>query len=68
MSQDKKATISPGKWEDDRQSRGKYCFTREEALAESGLRVDTFRKAALRLVADKRIARIRAGFYAIVPS
>jgi len=67
MSQDRKKTISLGKWVDDRQSRGKYCFTREEALAESGLRVDTFRKAALRLVTDKRIARIRAGFYAIVP-
>ena len=67
MSQDKKKTSSLGKWVDDKQSRGKYCFTREEALAESGLRVDTFRKAALRLVTDQRIARIRAGFYAIVP-
>ncbi len=67
MSPDKNQTISLSKWVDSKQSQGRYSFTREEALLETGLKDDTLSKAALRLAGERRIARLHSGFYVIVP-
>ncbi len=55
------------KWVDDLQTRGRYSFRREEAVAESGLTADGVRKALQRLVGKGRVAKLKDYFYAIVP-
>ena len=54
-------------WVDARQASGRYTFTRDEARGELGMSSDAFRRAALRLSVSRRVARIRGGFFAIVP-
>ncbi len=49
------------------QSKGRYTFTREEAMKDIGSTDDAFRFAALRLIKKRRLARIVNGFYVIVP-
>lgn len=67
MSQERKNSVSLAKWVDDRQSQGRYFFTREEVRTELGLLDNTFRQASARLATENRLCRIRAGFYVIVP-
>jgi len=54
-------------WIDSRQSEGLYFFTKEKALESLPLSQTAFKSAAHRLARKKRIARIRSGFYVIVP-
>ncbi len=54
-------------WVDARQARGLYFFGRREATVALGASVEGFKKAAARLGKKKRIARIRSGFFVIVP-
>lgn len=49
------------------QARSRYTFTREQALAESGLTAEAVKKASTRLQKRRRLARLQAGFYVIVP-
>jgi predicted transcriptional regulator of viral defense system len=55
-------------WVEARQARGLYFFTREEALIGLGLSSVAFKLAAQRMSRRGRVARIRSGFFAIVPT
>ncbi len=44
-----------------------YCFTKEEAMAETGQSYDAFRKAVSRKKKASELIRPRNGFYVIVP-
>jgi len=55
-------------WVEARQARGLYFFTREEALASLRLSSVAFKLAAGRLSKKGRVARIRAGFFVIIPA
>ncbi len=48
-------------------SRGRYSFTREEASEQLGMTSAAFNRAACRLSAVNRVARIHGGFYVVVP-
>ncbi len=50
------------------QTRGRYTFTRDEALATLGITPTSFRFSALRLIKKKRLIRPKQGFYVIVPT
>jgi predicted transcriptional regulator of viral defense system len=54
-------------WIDSRHSQGLYYFTREEALNVLSTTEIAFKQAVLRLVKKKRVARIRGGFFIIIP-
>jgi len=62
-----KLNISLSEWVDQKQSTGRYYFTRDQAATELELCVGSFKKAAGRLSAKKRIVRVHSGFYVIVP-
>jgi len=49
------------------QATGRYVLTREQALATLGVSEEAVKKAAQRLVAKRRIAAVRRGFFVIVP-
>lgn len=49
------------------QERGRYTFSREEALAALGSTPIALKRAAERLKAKRRLATPRRGFYTIVP-
>ena len=51
---------------DEQLSRGRACFSREEALAALGLSPEAFIAAASRLAKKQRLARPRRGFYLIL--
>jgi predicted transcriptional regulator of viral defense system len=55
------------KYVDQLQSRGGYVFTENDVMEALQCSVVAFRHAALRLIAKKRIARVRPGYYVIVP-
>jgi predicted transcriptional regulator of viral defense system len=55
-------------WVEARQARGLYFFTREEALDGLRLSAVAFKLAAQRLSKKGRVARIRSGFFVIVPA
>lgn len=52
---------------DSCQASGRYTFTRERAQAALGVSEEALKKAVRRLVAKRRLAVPRRGFYAIVP-
>ncbi|MFN7925585.1 MAG: type IV toxin-antitoxin system AbiEi family antitoxin [Bryobacteraceae bacterium] len=52
---------------DELQERGRYTFSREEALAALGSTPIALKRAAERLKAKRRLATPRRGFYTIVP-
>jgi len=54
------------KYLDEQLSRGRACFSREEALAALGLGSDAFIAAAARLARKHRLATPRRGFYLIL--
>lgn len=54
-------------WIDQRQSKGLYYFTREEALKTLNTSETALKQAATRLIKKKRIVRVYSGFYIIVP-
>jgi predicted transcriptional regulator of viral defense system len=49
------------------QVNGRYILTREDALGALGVSVEALKKAARRLVAKRRLAVPRRGFFVIVP-
>lgn len=49
------------------QSRGKYCFTKQEALGALGISDSTFGNAAQNLIQKFKLMRVRNNFYAIIP-
>jgi predicted transcriptional regulator of viral defense system len=49
------------------QSRGKYWFTKQEAKKSTGLNEAILTKSLWRLERKNRIARVKRGFYVIVP-
>lgn len=53
---------------DDLQARGRYTFRREEALSALGVSDIAFNRAARRLVAKRRLAAPRRGFFVVVPT
>lgn len=63
----KNEKISLSSYIDTLQSRGQYHFVREQAIKETQLSEDTFRKAAYRLAKKKRVKRIYRDFFIIVP-
>jgi predicted transcriptional regulator of viral defense system len=52
---------------DSHQARGHYFLTREQALGALGISDQALRKAVRRLVAKRRLAVPRRGFFVIVP-
>jgi len=52
---------------DSHQAFGRYVFSREEARAALGVSDEALKKAVRRLVAKRRLAVPRRGFYVIVP-
>lgn len=50
------------------QANGRYTFTRIEAIATLKITPDAFKLAALRLIKKKKLARLKHGFYVIVPT
>ncbi|MFN7934342.1 MAG: type IV toxin-antitoxin system AbiEi family antitoxin [Bryobacteraceae bacterium] len=52
---------------DSLQERGRYTFSREEALSALGVTPVALKRAAERLKAKRRLAAPRRGFYTIVP-
>jgi predicted transcriptional regulator of viral defense system len=60
------ATKSLESWVDAVQSRGKYTFLRQDALA-SGFSPESVKKALQRLARRGRIAKVKNYFYVIVP-
>jgi len=61
------AAMDLGAWVDSRQTQGVYWFTRPEALTELHTSEAALKQAAARLIKKRRIARVRNGFYVIVP-
>ncbi len=61
------AAMDLGAWVDSHQAQGLYWFTRTEALRELHTSEAALKQAAARLIKKRRIARIRNGFYVIVP-
>lgn len=61
------ASMDLGAWVDSRQAQGLYWFTRAEALASLNTTETALKQAAARLVKKRRVARIRNGFFVIVP-
>ena len=57
-----------GTFIDSLQTKGRYTFTRAEALVHLNCSQDAFRFAALRLIKKKRLIRPITGFYVIVPT
>lgn len=55
-------------WVQARHARGLYFFTREEAISGLGVSAGAFKQAAQRLSKKGRVARIRSGFFVIVPA
>lgn len=54
-------------WVDGLQASGKYAFLRAQAISASGRSPEAVKKALQRLVARKRIAKIKDYFYVMVP-
>lgn len=52
---------------DSHQATGRYVLTREQALAALGVSDEALKKAVQRLVAKRRLAAVRRGFFVIVP-
>jgi predicted transcriptional regulator of viral defense system len=52
---------------DGYQASGRYTFTREDALGRLGISGEALKKAVQRLVAKRRLAVPRRGFFVIVP-
>lgn len=52
---------------DSLQATGQYVLTREQAVAALGVSEESVKKAVQRLVAKRRLAVPRRGFYVIVP-
>jgi ATP-dependent DNA helicase RecG len=55
------------KWVESLPSKGRHDFTKGEATEQLGMTDAAFNRAASRLSAAKRIARVRGGFYVVVP-
>lgn len=54
-------------WIDGQQSRGRYTFLREQAVAGSGLSPEAVKKALQRLARRGRLLKVKNYFYVIVP-
>ncbi len=52
---------------DSYQATGRYVMTREQAVAALGISAEALKKAVQRLVAKRRLAVPRRGFFVIVP-
>jgi predicted transcriptional regulator of viral defense system len=63
----KNVDLSLSSYVDSLQMKGRYTFTREEALTALQCSYDAFRFAILRLLKKKRLIRPRQGFYVLVP-
>jgi len=55
-------------WVKARHARGLYFFTRETAIGDLRMSAVAFKLAAQRLCKKGRVARIRSGFFVIVPA
>ena len=58
---------SLSKFVDSLQAEGRYSFCKEEVLAKMQSSTEAFKKAVARLVAKRRVAMPKRGFYVIVP-
>ncbi len=58
---------SISKFVDSLQAEGRYSFLRDEALAKMQVSAEAFKKAVARLVAKRRVAMPKRGFYVVVP-
>lgn len=61
------AAIPVRKWIDALQEAGRYTFLRAEALQQTGGTADSVKMALLRLVRQRRIAKVTDRFFVIVP-
>lgn len=50
------------------QIKGRFTFTREEALASLQITPNAFKLAALRLIKKNQLVRLKKGFYTVVPT
>jgi predicted transcriptional regulator of viral defense system len=50
------------------QAQGRYWLTKSEAVKSLGITAPAFNKAALRLIQQTKLMRIRNGFYVIIPA
>lgn len=55
------------KWIDGLQASGTYAFVRSQAISASGRSAEAVKKALQRLIARKRIAKVKDYFFVIVP-
>lgn len=67
MSASKEKHIKLADFAESVQSKGKYWFTKSEAIKELGITEAAFNKAAHRLILQTKIMRVRNGFYVIIP-
>jgi predicted transcriptional regulator of viral defense system len=58
---------SLSKFVDSLQAEGRYSFLKDESLAKMQVSAEALKKAVARLVAKKRVAMPKRGFYVIVP-
>jgi len=63
----KQPDVSFESWVEVLPSRGRYFFTRDQAMADLKMNRKAFNQAAGRLAARKRIARIHSTFYVVIP-
>ncbi len=63
--------VSPrslARFTEDLQGRGRYTFTKQEAIAALHISDNAFHKAAHRLIREKRLMRVVNEFYAAIPA
>lgn len=53
---------------EDLQSKGRYWFTKSEAMKALGVETAPFHKATHRLIQQTKMMRVRNGFYVIIPA
>ena len=63
----KQRDVSFESWVEVLPSRGRYFFTRDQAMTDLKMNRKAFNQAAARLAARKRIARIHGTFYVVIP-
>ncbi len=56
-----------GTWVDTLQASGRYCFLRSEAIQATGLSAEAAKKAFQRLIANKRLLKVKKYFFVVVP-
>lgn len=68
MATERVSPRSLARFTEDLQGRGRYTFTKQEAVAALHISDNAFHKAAHRLIREKRLMRVVNEFYAAIPA